>query len=636
MASLKKDANKGDELFEFEHYDEAILHYQKALEESPDDFRLKLQIASCYNMLDEWELSRNWFQSVEMSNAHLITGEYAFQYADALQHLKCFDKARTWYTTAKYSQTNYSDHLITRLESLDSIKSYYEDSSRYYVTPLPFNTDAAEFAPFLYQGGLIFTSYAPKQRDKIPDLRKDVRYDMYFFPLNNTSQTATLNGQFDQVNSANHDGILALYKENTRMIFTRSNTQASKHQKEKGVKVKNVGLFEASFDDSKNTWTNVQPLNLNNIEYSVGHPAITEDGSTLYFVSDMPNGFGGTDLYKSTYSNGEWGSPINLGPTINSSENELFPFVHNDSVLYFASEGHHGLGGLDIYKTTITNSYNEPKIENMGYPINSTGDDFGIIIRKNNLEGFFASNRLSEEKNDNIYRFAIITDYELDENDQLLSKSLGKEWFKLQGTVINKESKAPLLNASISVTDLESRETFETQTDSMGWFAVNIKVTEGYHIKSEKDKFYTYKTSIPFDTLACEHFNHSIEMEEIEVGQKFQLDNIYYDVGAYEVNESATNSLNTLVEFLRDNPNIKIELSSHTDSRGSNSFNLSLSQKRAKAAAEYIIEQGVDISRIKAVGYGENQLSFPCGNDIDCDEERHLMNRRTEFTILDH
>ncbi|WKN30842.1 OmpA family protein [Porifericola rhodea] len=633
---MKKSEDRGDELFERWNYDEAIDFYKKSLSKKPNNDRVKLQIAVCYNQLDEWEQSRQWFAAVKRTSPYMITEDYAFQYAEVLQHLGEFEEAKPWYIAA-LEKGHKPIAVKNRLNSLDSISSFFKDSLRYYVNELSLNTDAAEFAPILYRGGLIFTSYNVQQRKNIPDKRKDIRYNMYYYPLLQKYEDSKLDGQFAEINSARHDGTLTIYNDDQNLIFTRSNLRTSKASDDNGVKVRNLGLYLADFDGEKNLWTNVRPSPLNNFEYSVGHPAISNDGKTLYFVSDMPGGVGGTDIYKSILVNDEWSTPVNLGSSINTEANELFLFLYQDSVLYFSSEGHPGIGGLDLYSVNLTEI--NPEVKNMGYPMNSTGDDFGIVIDKNGLGGFFTTNREGDALRDNIYSFSFLEDFgDYLEEDFVEEEPVAvvPKIITLQGIVVDQKDQAPLDSSFVSIINLETRESIDILTDSLGWFQTEIEEADGYVVRTEKHEYYTQKISLPSDTLDTEKLALNIEMEKIEVGQKFELENIYYALNAYEVNDSAAVSLNEVVEFLNDNPTIRIELSSHTDSRGSDSFNLSLSQKRALAAAEYIINQGVDISRIKAVGYGETKLVFPCGNGIECSEDQHHMNRRTEITIIEN
>lgn len=622
---LKKEAHKGDELFNQQSYDEAILHYERALVKNPYDTRVKLQLAVCYNELDEWSASLNWFESVGAMAPTVITNEYAFQYADVLQHLGRFEESHPWYQRAKGHYARPVT-LNNRLRSLENLEEYYRDSSRYRITALPFNTDAAEFSPSYYPGGLVFTSYTASQREQIPQMRSEVQYDLYFFPIASEEPNARPQELFSEINTLRHEGTLAVYDDHRQMIFTRGNEKSSPTLR--GHRVKHLGLYHAEFDSALRQWTNVMPLSINDSDYSLGHPAISADGKKLYFISDMPDGFGGTDIYVSEFVGGEWSTPLNLGSTVNSDADELFPYVHQDSILYFASEGHPGLGGLDIYKTTVRND-TVSEVVNVGYPINSTGDDFGIIINPHDSSGFFTSNRPAAYLRDNIYQFDHV-------EPAPPESELTRETFTLQGAVVDKEDNAPLANTKVTLLDLESRRAVEVVTDSVGWFMAKLPSVSGYFIRAEKNKFFTYKATIPGDTLVVNNLYHTIEMEAIKIGQTFLLDNMYYDVGAYEVNDKNRVPLDEVVELLEDNATIRIELSSHTDSRGSDKFNLSLSQKRAKAAAEYIMNQGIDIGRLKAVGYGETKMVFPCGDEIDCDEEQHLMNRRTEITILDH
>lgn len=627
MESLKNYEERGDEYLNNWDYARAISFYEKALQKNPNNLRAKLQIAYCYNLMDEWENSLEWFEDVEKISPSDFNNHFAFHYGDVLHHLGKFDKAKEWYQFID----NHFQQPITlknRVISLEKIEEFYQDSSQYIINMLPFNGIGAEFSPYPYADGLIYTTHELQHDEAFGEELGSMPYDMFYYPMTQQAENILIETQFAEINSHTNDGTLVIYDKNRQMIFTRNNGNMSLRRNDKSMKVSHLGLFHATFDAELDRWTNIEPLVINNKNYSVGHPAITRDGKTLYFVSDMPDGFGGTDIYKSHFENGSWGPPVNLGAAINTDANEFFPTVFQDSVLYFSSEGQPGLGGLDIFKISLREG--ETNVENLGYPINSPADDFGIVFLECENKGYFTSNRKAFKLRDNIYSF------DFDENYQRKSKGSSADAFAFQGMVINKDNRSALPNTKVTIIGMESRDVKVITTDSLGWFKVQMKKDACYAIKSEKDKFYTYKLNLMTDKLIENGHNHVVEMEKIEIGQIFELDKIFYEYADYKLNEEAKTSLMQVVDLLKDNPSISIELRSHTDSRGSDKFNITLSQKRAKHAADFIIHQGINISRIVARGYGESQLIFPCGDSIECEEEQHQQNRRTEMKILDY
>ena len=370
------------------------------------------------------------------------------------------------------------------------------------------------------------------------------------------------------------------------------------------------------------------PFKYNNKEeYSVGHPAISPDGDILYFVSDMPGGVGETDIYYCVKNvDGTWETPQNAGTTINTSGKEMFPVIEKNGDLYFSSNGHPGMGGLDMFRSTGSKeTWSEP--ENLKHPFNSPKDDFAILFTEEGKTGFFTSNRDGGEGADDIYSFKYtpppvptkltlqVTTWEKMENDTLAI--LTDEVNILYCESSNPKNKRKLTNMGD------------------GKYEVVISCDSKYEVSAISNKFF----AVPAQTIEthCETFNDTVFVkfvfERIVLNKEIVIENIYYDYNKANIKPEAAIELGKVISLLKENPAIIIELGSHTDSRGSDSYNLDLSQRRADAAVKYIVENGISQERITAKGYGETKLLNRCSNGVRCSEQEHQKNRRTEFKI---
>jgi outer membrane protein OmpA-like peptidoglycan-associated protein len=332
----------------------------------------------------------------------------------------------------------------------------------------------------------------------------------------------------------------------------------------------------------------------------------------------MPGSVGKTDIFFSDFRNGQWSIPENLGLKVNTQAEEMFPFIFQDSILYFASKGLLGIGGLDIYRINLNDPNATP--ENMGGPLNSEHDDFGLVRRGNS--GYFSSNRPGGKGNDDIYRFIyteIIPSY------------------IVAIRAVNGETKEIINNATITITDVSSGEFITTQKlkDSTQYYKtlenISYAASAHHHEYFSGHLKFAVGANLDVDTLFYE-----IPLEKIEIGKAIELENIYYDLDKSDIRTDAAIELNKLVQLLLDNPGIIIELSSHTDSRGSDRYNQKLSQRRAESAVAYIISQGIPAEQITAKGYGEAKLVNQCSNGMKCSDEEHQKNRRTEFSVTEN
>ncbi len=369
-----------------------------------------------------------------------------------------------------------------------------------------------------------------------------------------------------------------------------------------------------------------EPFAYNNVgEYSVGHAALSVGSDTLYFVSDMPGGQGGTDIwYCHRQDDGTWGEPMNAG-AVNSTGDELFPNIGPDGTLYYSSDGFAGMGGLDVFEATGGGQqWTAPR--NLRYPVNSSGDDFAYITNyegKEGTVGYLSSNRKGGKGGDDIYSFTY-------EKPKIV--------ILLRGTTSDKQTGERLSAASVTLYDGNREIVAKKSSSSEGTFEFVLDRGKSYTVLGQKERYHA--DSARMNTLAItksDTLEVALLLEPIfEVGKTFELENIYYDFDKHNIRPDAAAILDELVRTLRDNPTLKIELSSHTDSRGSDAYNLALSQRRAQSAVDYLVSHGIARDRMVAMGYGETRLVNDCGNGVPCSREQHQANRRTEVTVLEY
>jgi len=378
------------------------------------------------------------------------------------------------------------------------------------------------------------------------------------------------------------------------------------------------------------TWSEPELMSINDLDYWNGAPCLSPDGKSLYFASNRKGGKGGLDIYRSKLDeSGKWGKPSNLGESINTGGDESFPMITEDGKLYFSSDGHPALGGLDIF--VASKKGDATTVENLGTGINTVNDDFGLTL-KSPTEGYFSSNRAGGKGDDDIYYFRD------GKNDPRIVK------FVTKGQLFSKDDKgveAVLGGINVKLLDDKGNAISEATTDADGNFTFPMEPSKNYVFYVEKEQYLTLRS--PFTTVgkapAYESLtekettldlNTKLVMDKIKLQQTFVVENINYDYDKWDIRPDAALELDKIVQFLQDNPTITIELSSHTDSRGDDTYNLKLSQKRAESSKTYIVSKGVTAARISSKGYGETK---PLIADA-ATEEDFQKNRRTEFKVI--
>lgn len=378
-------------------------------------------------------------------------------------------------------------------------------------------------------------------------------------------------------------------------------------------------------------WQEAEELNFNSDTFSSAHPALNADETKLYFSSDRPGGFGESDLYVATVNeDGNIGQPTNLGAEINTGGKETFPFISSENELYFSSDGHFGLGGLDVFYVKIKDD-GFGSLLNVGKPVNSSADDFAFGINETTKRGFISSNRTETEGKfvyDNIYSFL--------ETAQIIDMYLAK----VEGYVTDKQTGKPLEKASITIKDSKGNVFAQLTTDENGYYQIEINKFESYFIKAEKDGYDTDE-KVSKANMDKQQIDFQLQPNKVvitggtDLAKVLNIPIIYFDFDKSNIRPDAQVELEKIYAALTEYPQLKLNIRSHTDSRGNDTYNKALSERRAKSTLDYLVSKGIDSKRLKSEGLGESELVNNCGNNINCSEEEHQKNRRSEFIVLE-
>jgi peptidoglycan-associated lipoprotein len=604
---------QGNRLYDLMAYSEAVKEYEKALD-SPYKIDAERQLASAYMKVNNLEKARQYYGALVSDTSAKATPAEQLQYADLLMRSGRYEEAKS--RLLQIPSLDNRGRLM--LSSCDSIASWKADSLRYEISSCGVNSGSeSNFSPVNYKEGFLFVTDRGKQSAWTRYEWTGRPYlDVYYAKADKDGKISSVEKLAGEINGIYHEGPLAINKQGDTLYLTRNNYVKKKVGKSE-QDVVNVKLYQLYKKDT--VWTGLKELPFNSNDFSTGHPALTSDGNTLYFSSDRPGGMGGSDLYVVRKSNGVWGQPVNLGPGVNTSGNEVFPAVWKDSALYFSSDGLHGMGGLDLFKAALVDTVVGIPV-NLGYPLNTNFDDFGIAMNDAGTEGYFSSNRQANTEIDQIYQLKV----------QDIS-------FTLQGVAVNKNTQKPVEGVVVELKNKTTGRKETASTSADGSFKFKLDPRTDYEVMGTKDGYFTNTEKVTTkgkDRSEDMYVKLKLELEEIIVNKPIVLENIYYDLDKSEIRPDAKPGLDKLVQIMSENPDIRIELGSHTDSRADDRYNDRLSQKRAESAVNYIVEHGVSRDRITAKGYGESQLVNGCKNGVKCTEVEHQANRRTEFKVV--
>jgi len=635
MAQRRELLAQADKTFSVGEYFNAIEKYKKAYSREKDRTKkadIKFRIGNCYRLINDTKKAEPYFSQLvrqKYSNPQAL-----LFYADMLKMNGKYADAKARYE--EYLKKEPGDLMaLNSYQSCDSILTWTKNPTRYQVENVKdFNTKDNDFSPAFasedYKELYITSSRGGAQGNKVHGGTGQSFADLFYTRLDNKQKWAVPSPIDKTVNSIYDDGAPWVSKDGSTMYFTRCRFD---RQEELGCQV--------MVTQKKGTgWGDPTAVPISKDSVVIAHPSLTDDQLTLFFVSDMLGSIGGKDIWMAQRETDKanWGPPVNLGESVNTPRDEMFPFAVTDTLFYFASNGHPGLGGLDIFRAH-TNEEGKWVVENMKYPINSISDDFGIIFQREEERGYLASSRTGGKGGDDIYSFV-----------------LPEKRFNLSGLVLSERNNRPILGADVRLIGSDG-SSLEYKTDSTGAFSFKLKAETDYLLVAFKRGFLNGK--IRETTIGLEEsrdFTTNLVLSPYE--KPIELPNILYDLAKWDLRPESMVALDELVETLEDNPNITIELMSHTDVRPfSVMSNLELSQNRAQSVVDYLISKGIAADRLKARGYGPDvprvvdqkiasQYNFLKVGDtlaktfIDAlpnDQDReiaHQLNRRTEFSVL--
>jgi outer membrane protein OmpA-like peptidoglycan-associated protein len=620
-----------DKSFDDFAYIEAIGLYEYAYERDTTDNYVVKRLAESNRNVGNTEEVERWLKKLIDRRAE--EPEDIFNYSQSLKSNGKYLLAEQW--LKEYSELRPEDGRVNiQVSLLDYIQFLMRDSANYEIMNVAINTPGSEMGSAFYKDRLFFSSTSIGTKPGATYKWNELPYlNMYSAKIGPYGDLSDAKAFAPKLKTPFHDGPVSFDTKKDIIYFTRNSfSKGRTSQSREGVN--NLKIFLGKQEESD--WKVTGSFRYNSNEYSVGHPSINKEGNILYFASDMPGGYGKSDLYFSVFSNGQWSKPFNLGPKVNTEGNEFFPFISDDGVLYFGSDGHGGLGALDIY-FTVPEQGIFTNIENMGYPINSSRDDFGIALDSTGVRGYFTSNRPGGKGNDDLYFMKI-------KHIPVI----------IRGVVKDRDTRDILSDAVISVINENGETLHSSITRNDGQFEFEVNKGQSYTIKVKKEFYFEGEKVIatntlrPNDEVFSEIFLEqeieesddnspapiSMEEEEGEALQVIELEYINYELDKSDIGPDAGGALDKLIALLREFPDLEIRIESHTDSRGSDDYNMLLSKKRAKAAFDYVVSKGIDPMRLIYKGYGETKLLNNCGNGVDCTEEQHEVNRRSIVKVV--
>ena len=573
------------------------------------------KLGDCYYYNSQMDKAVEWYAELMKNHQETTTSPYYFKYVQALKGIKEYKKADLWLD--KYNKKENKGSDIKNLEA--DVAFNKDEKSIYSVYSLESNTSQTDFGGVFYNDKFIFSS--TRTGGKNYDWNKEPYLDLYQADIDEYGNLKNIEKFSSKINTKLHESNAIFTKDGKRMFFTRNNFFEGKQIKDND-KVTHLKIYSADLVEDK--WQNIKELPFNGDNYSVMHPALSKDEKKLYFSSDMPGTLGAFDLFEVNIDGKDnYGKPKNLGADINTEQLEQFPFYSNDT-LYFSSNRALGLGGLDVFKSYKTKEgYAKP--ENLKLGINSSLDDFGFVIDEETSTGYISSNREGGKGGDDIYKFTKI-----------------KQQIQVDGLVKDKALLNSLDNAIVTLFDEEDNILETKKTDEDGSFTFNLKPKKAYTIKvfhslylPETYKFNTNEDEPKIEKTILLDTYQAVDSNIVLKNNKVQIDHepIYFDLNSSYLRPEAKLILDHIVSVVKKYPNMRIHCASHTDSRAKDKYNKWLSIRRAKRTAEYIISKGIDMSRISNDGYGETQLVNNCSDNVECTEDEHQLNRRTEFIL---
>ena len=629
FAQPEKELEKANEMYKNFSYVDAIKIYERIAQKGFVNQEMLQSLGNAYYYNAEYKKALPWYEQLFQEGKYKVKPEYYYRYAQTLKSVRDYTQADKM--MAKFVElTNAND---TRAALFEENKDYQtvikNNSGRFQLNNASINTENSEYGTALYGDKIVFAGATDARKAKrgVSQWTGESFYDLY--EAEHFDQKLGSRKPFSSsINTQFNESTPVFTKDGNTMYFTRNNYVNRKL----GSDIENTILLKIlrATKDKNGNWGDIVEVPFNSDQYNVAHPALSPDEKYLYFASDMPGSFGNSDIFRvEILGDNQYGTPENLGNIINTAGRESFPYISKDNVLYYSSDGIPGLGGLDIFAVKFNDDGSTSKPVNIGMPGNSADDDFCFVFNSDSKIGFLTSNRPGGKGKDDIYSF---------HEDKPLLFSCQKN---IKGIVKDAKTKTVIADAKVILSDKVMKEVSTDQSKTDGTFTfekVNCNDSH-YYLRGEKEKYETAEVNV---TVGKDEVVYEILLNPRQVAIKkgmdlakvFEIKEIKFDYNKANIRPDAEVELTKIVEVMREYPKMKIDIRSHTDSRGADSYNLKLSDRRAKATLEWIVKQGIDRKRLKAKGYGETRLVNGCSNGVPCTEEEHQENRRSEFIVV--
>ena len=630
FAQHERELQKANDMYKNYAYVDAIKIYEKIAEKGYVNQEMLESLGNSYYYNAEYKNALRWYEQLFEEGKYDVKAEYYYRYAQALKSVGRYDESDKMMNKFAELTGNTDTRAVLFEENQDYQEVINSNSGRLELHPVSINTEFSEYGTALYGDKLVFTAANSGKTSKggVSQWTGESYYDLY---TADRDQQALSNKKFfsTTINTPFNESTAVFTKDGNTMYFTRNNYVNRKI----GTNVENTILLKIlrATKDSNGHWGNVVEVPFNSDNYNVAHPALSPDEKFLYFASDMDGTLGESDIFRvEILGDNQYGTPENLGDIINTSGRESFPFVSKNNILYYSSDGIPGLGGLDIFAVKFYENGTVSKPINIGMPGNSADDDFCFVMDSDTKVGFLSSNRPGGKGRDDIYSF-----YE--------EKPLVFDCEKMiKGVLKDSEKNDVIADGVIVLSDKTMKEVARQKTKEDGSFAFDKVDCKDlyYYLRAEIGDYVTTEVKVDLNVEGDVFYEFMIKPREIAIDKDVDLakvlniKEIYFDFDKSDIRPDAAVELAKIVEVMRENPKMKIDIRSHTDSRGADSYNLKLSDRRAKATLEWMVKQGIERKRLTAKGYGETQLVNGCSNGVPCTEEEHQANRRSEFIII--
>lgn len=618
-----KELKKADEDFDKYAYIDAREIYLKVVEDGYSSAQIYKRLGDTYYYNSEYKEAAKWYERLLTEYPDEVEAAYYYRGAQSFKSIKKYEASDT---LMKQYAAMGGDGLIVKnyQDNPDYLTSIAFAAKGYDVKKVDINTEYSDFGPSYFMDKVVFASASnTSEGTKTHDWNAQPYLDLYIADVAEDGSLSNAELIAGDVNTKYHESSTAFTKDGRTLYFTRNNYFNGKKGRDKNKTVR-LKLYKAT-KSGENFWGNIEELPFSGKTFSVAHPTLSKDEKRLYFASDMEGTIGMSDLwYVDIYEDGTYGEPINLGPSVNTEARESFPFISEQNNLYFSSDGRAGLGGLDIYVAPINENGSIGEISNLGEPANSPSDDFGFIIKEEKRIGYLSSNRGGDQGS-------------IDDDIYLVQE---KCEISITGVVTDVDTGVLLPGAIVTLLDSNNNQVSQVTVgaDARYLFEAMAECETQYSIRGTKPQYAPNEIVVqtPNKTGTIEV---PVPLKLVDpcppkdLGCKLKLQPIYFDFDRFNIRPDAAVELAKILAAMRQYPELIIHIESHTDSRGVDAYNEALSEKRAQSTLNWLVEQGIDKSRLSAKGYGEYRLVNQCSNGVKCTEEEHQLNRRSMFII---